>query len=166
MAELRIVTDSAASIPPQKAREWGVEVLPLRVHLGDEVYREGVDIQPQKLLEKLAATDTVPTVSSPPVEEFVTVYGRLSRTTEDILSLHVSRRICDVLPVARQASQEFLGRCRVTVVDSTVFDLGQRILVERAVRAARAGLAVQEVVRLGRGRLPRLYAIFFTENLN
>lgn len=166
MAELRIVTDSAASIPPQKAREWGVEVLPLRVHLGDEVYREGVDIQPQKLLEKLAATDTVPTVSPPPVEEFVAVYGRLSRTTEGILSLHVSRRICDVLPVVRQASQEFLGRCRVTVVDSTVFDLGQRILVERAVRAARAGLGVQEVVRIVRGLIPRLYAIFFTENLN
>lgn len=166
MAELRIVTDSAASIPPQKAREWGVEVLPLRVHLGDEVYREGVDIQPQKLLERLAATDTVPTLSPPPVEEFASVYGRLSHTAEDIFSLHVSRRICDVLPVAGQASQEFLGRCRVTVMDSTVFDLGQRILVERAVRAARAGLAVQEVVRIVRGLIPRLYAIFFTENLN
>lgn len=166
MATIRVVTDSAANIPPQRARELGVEVLPLRVHLGDEVYREGVDVEPQKFLERLKATSMIPTVSPPPVEEFVAAYGRLSRTADEILSIHVSRRICDTLPVARQASQEYLGRCRITVMDSMVFDLGQRILVEKAVGAARAGLDMQEIVRVVRGLIPRLYAIFFTDNLH
>ncbi|MBC7223320.1 MAG: DegV family protein [Anaerolineae bacterium] len=166
MATIRVVTDSAANIPPQRARELGVEVLPLRVHLGDEVYREGVDVEPQKFLERLRATSMISTVSPPPVEEFVAAYGRLSRTADEILSIHVSRRICDTLHVARQASQEYLGRCRITVMDSMVFDLGQRVLVEKAVHAARAGLDMQEIVRVVRGLIPRLYAIFFTDNLH
>lgn len=166
MGDIRVVTDSAAQIAPETAATLGVEVLPLRVHLGDEVYREGIDIQPSQFLQKLAASPLVPALSPPPLEEFVTTYGRLARSSDEIISIHISRVFCDAAEVARQASQEFLGRCRITIIDSMVVSMGQSILVQKAVEASRAGLAVNEIVRRVRGMIPRIYAIFYTDTLN
>ncbi|MGQ9584641.1 MAG: DegV family protein [Anaerolineae bacterium] len=166
MGDIRVVTDSAAQIAPETAAMLGVEVLPLRVHLGDEVYREGIDIQPSQFLQKLAASPLVPALSPPPLEEFVTTYGRLARSSDEIISIHISRVFCDAAEVARQASQEFLGRCRITIIDSMVVSMGQSILVQKAVEASRAGLAVNEIVRRVRGMIPRIYAIFYTDTLN
>jgi len=166
MPDIRVVTDSAAYIEPETAEELGIEVLPLRVHLGDEVYREGIDIQPQQFLQKLSTTSLLPAISPPPVEEFVEAYGRLARSTDAIISIHVSSLLCDTSRVALQASQEFLGRCRITVIDSMAISVGQGILVQKAVETARAGLSVNEIVRVVRGMIPRVYAIFYTDTLS
>jgi DegV family protein with EDD domain len=51
------------------------------------------------------------------------------------------------------------------VVDSWTISLGLSILVEAAARAALGGASLEEVVRLVRGMIPHVYAVFFTDTL-
>ena len=39
---VRVVTDSTADLPPALAQELGITVVPLNVHFGTEVYRDGL----------------------------------------------------------------------------------------------------------------------------
>ena len=41
---VRIITDSTADLPPEVAAEFGIRVMPLYVHFGHEVYRDGIDL--------------------------------------------------------------------------------------------------------------------------
>ena len=59
---IKIVTDSASGIAPELARQYGISVIPLYVHFGNETFRENVDIQ---LPEFLARLKTAPRIVRP-----------------------------------------------------------------------------------------------------
>lgn len=44
MRKLAIVTDSAADILPATARKLGVRVAPMRINMGGDDLRDGVDV--------------------------------------------------------------------------------------------------------------------------
>ena len=74
MSKVRIVTDSTADIPKKIANELGIVVVPLKVSLGGEVYRDGVDITSREMIAGIMKGDIHPTTSQPSPGEFVAVY--------------------------------------------------------------------------------------------
>jgi DegV family protein with EDD domain len=66
---------------------------------------------------------------------------------------------------ARGAANNFLGRCEIVVLDSWTISLGLSILVKAAARAAQEGASMDEVVRLVRGMISHVYAVFFVDTL-
>ena len=41
---VKIVTDSTSDLPPEIAGELGITVVPLNIHFGMEVFKDGVDL--------------------------------------------------------------------------------------------------------------------------
>ena len=66
---------------------------------------------------------------------------------------------------ARSAADFFLGRCEIMVLDSWTISLGVSILAQAAAKAALEGQPLDDVVRLVRGMIPHIYAVFFTNTL-
>jgi DegV family protein with EDD domain len=85
--------------------------------------------------------------------------------TDQIVSIHASAHINPTVHNAQAASQKFLGRCSIQVVDSQTLSSGLGLLVEAAVRAAEDGADLDEVVRIVRGIVPRLYLVVFVADL-
>src|SRR3972149_5328676 len=76
---------------PQKfAHDLGISVVPLSVIFGDEVFREGIDIDHDLFYDKMAHGRVLPTTSAPSVGEFLEVYEPLLKETDEIVSLHLS----------------------------------------------------------------------------
>jgi DegV family protein with EDD domain len=163
---VRIVTDSAAQLDPDLAEELGIVVVPLRIGFGTQTLREGVDITPAEYFRRVAHSSTLPKAYAPSVEEFRQVFATLNQSTDQIISLNVSSKLNDTCHHARAASDDFLGRCEIVIVDSWTVSLGLSILVEAAARAALDGASLDEVVRLVRGMIPHIYAVFFTDALD
>ncbi|HIC94012.1 MAG TPA: DegV family protein [Anaerolineae bacterium] len=162
---VKVVTDSTAQIEPEVAKRLGITVVPLRVRLGDETFREGVDITAEGFLHKLGRSSLMPSTYPPSVGEFRAVYERLSRTTEEILSIHVSSKLSRTCANASAAAQTLLGRCEIAVVDSLSISMGLEILATTAAEAAAQGWSLDEIVRLVRGMIPHIYVAFFTKTL-
>ena len=71
MARVRIVTDSAARFEdPRFVKDYNVTVVPLNVHFGREVLKDGVDIDAEGMLRRMERIDVVPRVTAPPVSAF------------------------------------------------------------------------------------------------
>jgi DegV family protein with EDD domain len=105
-------------------------------------------------------------VAEPPSPEVMgQIYAELFRETSQILSLHSAPSVSQALQYARSASESFLGRCDIQVVDSQSLSAGLGLLVEAAVQAADRGESLDSILRLVRGMIPRLYVIFFLEDL-
>jgi DegV family protein with EDD domain len=89
----------------------------------------------------------------------------LSQTTTEILSIHPPEALTPSIRYAREAARMLLGRCQIVVLDSQTISLGLGLLVENAARAAQEGKDFEEVMRLVRGLVPRVYVVFFSGDL-
>jgi DegV family protein with EDD domain len=165
MGKVKIVTDSTAYMEAGVAKRLGITVVPLTVRLGDETFQEGVDITAEEFFQKLDRSSAMPVAVPPSVGDFQAVYSTLSKTTDQIMSIHVSGKLSQTCNRATAASQAFLGRCQITVVDSLTTSLGLGILATAAAEAAAEGQSLEEVEFLIRGMIPRIYIVFLAETL-
>jgi DegV family protein with EDD domain len=163
---VKVVTDSTAYLEPGVAAELGITIVPLNIHFGDEILRDGIDITAAEFFRRLDRGPEIPTSSPPSRSTFEKVYSELSRTTDEIISIHVSGKLSQTCAVANAVAAPFLGRCSIAVVDSLTTSLGLGILATAAAKAAAQGRSLDEIVRLLRGVIPHIYIVFFVETLD
>jgi DegV family protein with EDD domain len=167
MGIVRIVTDSTAHfLDPSVIERYGVTIVPLHIQFGQELYRDGVDIDTAEFFQRAAESPMPPVASSPSPEDFARVYTELGKQTDRILSIHISSKLSRTYRNARTATDTLLGRCKIQVVDSMTTSLGLGILVEAAAHAGAEGESLDEIVRTVRGMIPRIYVVFFVETLD
>jgi DegV family protein with EDD domain len=167
LSKVHIITDSGAHFADASVPErLGITVVPQILQIGNQGLREGVDISHQEFFRRLPHYTSVPILQPPTVDEFRALYAHHIRRNEHILSIHTSSKMTQTVARARQAADEFLGRGKTVVLDSMSTSLGLGILVEAAAEAAARGEPLDELVRIVRGMVPHMYAVFFTESLD
>jgi DegV family protein with EDD domain len=165
-ARIRIVTDSTADLPSSIASELDIVVVPLNVHFGREVYRDGVDLAPEVFYRRLAECQNLPTTSQPAVGVFEEAYKRLARECDGIISIHISSKLSGTYASARTAASSISpGRCRVEVIDSLTTSLGLGFIVVAAAHAASRGLDVDEAVLEVRRVMHDVHILFVPDTL-
>ena len=145
---VKIVTDSAADLPLDLARESGITIVPVYVRFGDKVYRDGVDIGPDEFYAKLMSSPVLPFTSAPSAGDFAKAYRDVASSTDEIVSIHITRRhsgTYDAALLGRKMIEK--TRCRIDVIDSEGVTMWQGLIVLAAARAAEAGYKLHEVVR-------------------
>ena len=165
MRKVKIVTDSTAYLEVSMVKRLGITVIPLTVRLDDETFQEGVDITAEEFFQKLARSSAMPMALPPSVGDFLAVYTELSKTTDQIMSIHLSSKLSETCDRAAVAAQAFLGRCEIAVVDSLTTSLGLGILATAAAQAAAQGQSLEEIEFLIRGMIPRIYIAFLAGTL-
>lgn len=165
MSSIHIVTDSTAQLDPDLAQQLGITIVPLEISFGKQKFREGIDLTSGEFFRRVSRSSVMPTSAAPTAEQFRQVYASLSQSTDRILSVHVSSKLNQTCANARSAADHFLGRCEIIVIDSWTISLGLSILTQAAARAARQNHSLDDIVRLARGMIPHIYAVFVTENL-
>ncbi len=164
---IRIVTDSSAQfVDPGIIQRYDITVVPLMISLDGEVYHEGIDISADQFLRLLAETPSTPILLPPGPEQFAAVYARLSRETDKILSIHLSRAMHSTWQQARTTAENLLGRCDIAVLDSQTTSIGLALLVEAAARLADETDSLDSVVRAVRKLISHIYSIFSVETLD
>lgn len=163
---VKVVTDSTADLSPETAQRLGITVVPLNIHFGTETFRDGIDLTTREFFRKLHTSPLPPFTSPPSEESFYKAYAKLSRETDEAISIHISSRLSDTYRVASEVAESLLGQCRIMVMDSLTTSLALGNLAIAAAEAAQEGVNLDEVVRLVRGMIPRLYLVFFVESLD
>ncbi len=163
MANVKVVTGSAADLPPDLADELGIRVIPLGVHFGLENYRDGVDLSKREFYARLATSNVLPTTSAPAVAVFASLYRELASETDEIVSIHLGSPFSVVYDNACLAARE-VTEAKVVVIDSGQASMGLGWLAVLAARAARQGADLASVVETVRAAMPRIrvYAVLDT----
>lgn len=140
-----IVTDSTCDLPPDLAEVLGIRVVPLSVAFGARDLYSRVTVTDEEFYAELAASDELPTTSQPVGPWFEEAWADAADTGHDaIVSLHVSDALSGTVDRARTMASS--SPIPVHVVDSRQVSGGLALQVLAAVRAARNGLDVAEVV--------------------
>jgi DegV family protein with EDD domain len=162
---VKIVTDSLSDITGDLAQELGVTVVPLYVRFGEEVYRDRVEITTDEFYHRLVHDATFPTTTQPAPGDFIGVYNKLAKETDEILVIVVSSKLSGTYQSALQAKSMVEGKCRIEVIDSQTIVMGLGLIVISAVKAAQSGANFDELADLVRKMMPRSHAIMSFDTL-
>lgn len=166
MTRIHIVTDSAAHFAdPNFLLQNPVTVVPNKITLGGQTYREDVDIRPEEVLAAIATENIAPVVKAPSVFDYIETYSQLTRNHDVIISIHASRELFSSWLNAKVAAQHMMGHCEIVVLDSLALCAAQGMLVQVAAQAVQEHQSPEEIVRLVRGAIDRVYAMYYVETI-
>ena len=162
---IKVVTDSTSDLPADVAESLGIEVVPLNVHFGSDVYKDRVNLMPDTFYDKLINGDVLPTTSQPSVGEFIDVYERLGSDADGIVSVHLSEKLSGTMNSARQASQQANADCPIEVVDTFQVSMGVGICAMEAAEVANSDGDMNQVILAARNAVTRSQCFFMLETL-
>ncbi len=133
---IRIVTDSSADLPTELAARHAITVLPCYVIVGDETFKDGVDISADTFYQRLASMPKPPTTAQPSVADFQAVYENLIGQGDQVISIHVSAKLSGTLNSANQAKAALGAEAPVEIIDSNLASIPLGLSVLDAARSA------------------------------
>lgn len=143
---MQIVTDSGADInlTPEEQQQLNVHIVPLKVSLGDETFREGVDINPAEFYPLLEKSEHMPVTSQPSAGDFAETYRKLVEYDKDILSIHISSGLSGTYNAAVSGAQ-MVPEANITVIDTKTLSAAAGWQAEAAARAINQGMELDKV---------------------
>ncbi|HHW73100.1 MAG TPA: DegV family protein [Firmicutes bacterium] len=143
MKRIAIVTDSAASVPPELAKEAELEIVPVGIQIDNRFLREGIDITAEEFYAQLEDKENI-TTSQPSPGDFLEVYNRLVDKAKEIISIHVTSKQSGTVQLVELLKENI--PIRITVVDSESASMGQGFVALAAARAALRGMGREEIL--------------------
>lgn len=142
---IRILIDSASDLEKEEAEQLGVVLVPMKVRFGDEEYSDGINLSHKEFFEKLIENNDFPQTSQ--INEYVwdEEFSRLTADGSEVLAVTISSRLSGTYSCALKAAKKFGGK--VQVVDSLQACIGERILLQYAMRLVAEGKNLQEAVQ-------------------
>ncbi len=162
---VKVVTDSTADLPLTVAQELGITVVPLFVHFGTEVYRDGTELGADEFYRRLVHGNILPKTSAPPSGLFTKVYRKLGAESEGVISIHISHKLSATYESALLGRQALGGDYHVEVIDSLNASMALGLLVILAAKAAQAGANLKEVTELVQQAIPQSHLIGLVDTL-
>ncbi len=163
---VEIVTDSLSDITPEFAKELGITVVPLYVRFGEEAYRDRVEMSTDEFYHRLINGPNLPTTTQPSPGDFLDVFKKLAKKTDEILVVTVSGMLSGTYQSAMQAKNMMEeGECRIEVIDSRKVAMSLGLIVIKATEAARTGANLDELADLVRRALPRSNLVVYFDTL-
>ena len=159
---IRIITDSASDMTP--AEHPALRVLPLSVTFGTDVYMDGVDIDHQRFYEMLVERDELPKTGQVNPYAFSQAIAGAREAGDEAVIITVSAKLSGTNQSARTALAEAPGG-DVFVVDSNNVTLGERVLVEYALRLVDEGRSAAQIAAAVEAVRDRVVVIGLLETL-
>ena len=163
--EIKIVTDSTSDLDKDTAKNLSVEIVPLNVHFGDEVYKDGIEINSDDFFDKLINGTVFPKTSQPSVGEFIDVYEKLGNDGSDIISIHISDQLSGTINSARQAAKHLEGKIKVHIIDSKQISISLGLITISAATAVKEGKTLNEVLDLTESLIARSHVFTALDTL-
>lgn len=159
---VRIITDSASDMSP--AEHPALRVLPLSVTFGTDVYMDGVDIDHQRFYEMLVERDELPKTGQVNPYAFSQAIAEAREAGDEAVIITVGAKLSGTNQSARTALAEAPGG-DVFIVDSNNVTLGERVLVEYALRLVDEGRSAVQIVTAVEAVRDRVVVIGLLETL-
>ena len=145
MRKIRIVTDSSCDLNKDIAEKYNIEIVPLNVAFGDDMYQDG-DIEKAEFYKMMDNSPVLPKTSCPSPERFMKSY---EGEEDEILVLTLASKLSGTYStavLAKNMFEEEFPNKKVEVIDTETGSVGQGLLIVKAAQLAEEGKSLSEIV--------------------
>jgi DegV family protein with EDD domain len=160
--QIIISSDSTCDLSKELVDRYQIRIQPMGISLGDQIYRDGVDITPDMIYAHHEKTGQLPKTSAINVAENMEYFEELTKDGSAVIHFTISSSMSSTYNNACVAAQEFEN---VYVVDAKNLSTGSGLLVLAAAEMAQEGLEAQQIVEKLNDLADRVDASFVVDNL-
>lgn len=145
MEKVAVLTDSNSGITQEKAKEWGIKVIPMPFLIEGETCFEDITLTQEKFYQKLSEGIDVST-SQPSPEDVTAAWDQALETADTVVHIPMSSGLSGSCQTALMLAQDYGGR--VQVVNNQRISVTQKQSVFDALQLAEAGKTAEEIKNL------------------
>jgi DegV family protein with EDD domain len=144
---LRIVMDSAGDLPQEWINKYEIDVIPINVHMGDDVYLEDVDLTIDQFYGWVKETGMVPKTSQPSIGQFIEFYRGIAQPGDVLLSIHLTSKLSGTYESAVMAARELESEpFEIHVFDTLAGTAIQGYMCQEAREMDREGKKIEDIM--------------------
>ena len=160
---VKIISDSTCDLSKDLIEKYGIAIIPLYVRLGEEEYKDGVNISPADLYKWSDAHGETPKTAAASVadiEEYLDKQG-----DDEYIIFTISSQMSANFNNCKLAAEDLEMEDRVFVIDSANLSTGIGLQVLRAAELAAEGKKASEIVAYIEGIKGKVRASFVIDTL-
>ena len=144
MRNIRVITDSACDLSTELVKKYGITVIPLNIHIGDETFVDR-SVKNSEFYKKMSLSKELPKTSHPSTETFLENY----EGDEDLIVITISSQLSSTYytaSLAQNMCEQNDKTRRIAVIDSEVGSIGQGQLAVIATKLIEEDKSFEEIV--------------------
>ena len=141
---IKLIIDSSSDIGQTEAENMGITMLPMEITFGTETFFDGVNLAPRDFYEKLVETDELPKTSQITEYRFEEAFEKVINEGDRAICITLSSKLSSTFSNCEKAAKKFPGKA--FAVDSLNAAIGERILIQYAMRLISENLPAEEIV--------------------
>ena len=144
---LHIVMDSAGDLPEEWINKYQIAVVPINVHMGKDVFLEGVNLSSNQFYRWVKEHGLVPKTSQPTPQQYIKVYKEIAQPGDVILSIHLTSKLSGTYESAVLAARELESEGYRVIPFDTLSGTGiQGYMCREAREMERAGFDLDQIL--------------------
>lgn len=168
MGRVGIVTDTTSCIPKELAARHQIEVIPLELAIGDQIYQDGMTEDAGAFYGALETSKQAATTAAPSPGVYAEAILRAGRDTDAVLCVTVSRQFSAMYDAAVQGAsvaREQAPALDIRVLDSDAAAMAQGFVALEAAIAAQAGAGIDDTLARAKAVMPRVQLLVSLDTL-
>lgn len=142
---IRIITDTATLYTPEEGKAMGVDILPLQVMIGQETFREFVNLSSEEFVDRIK-NGAIPKTSQPAIGEVMEAYEAYPE--DQILNICMADGLSGTFHSALSCRQGLPNENRIHVLNTRTLCGPERYLFECAHQAVQNGIDFPSLVAM------------------
>ena len=157
-----ISSDSTCDLSPELLERYQIRILPMGISLGDQTYRDGIDITPDDIYAHQEKTGELPKTSAINLMENMDYFEELTKDGSAVVHFTISSSMSSTYNNACAAASSFEN---VYVVDAKNLSTGSGLLVIAAAEMSQKGMEAAEIAQQVAELADHVDASFVVDNL-
>ena len=161
--KITITADSTCDLPADLIRTHQIPIIPLSVSLGENTYKDMVEVKPADLFDFVEKTGQLPKTAAPSPDDYYAVFEAERQKGNSVVHFSISSELsasCNNANIAAKRLDE------VYVVDSENLSTGIGLLILKACEMAASGSSAQEIAEAMEVYKKKVEASFVVDTLD
>lgn len=157
-----LVSDSTTDLNSELIERYGIKILPLGVTLGEKLYSDGVDIDPDRIYEYYEKNGELPKTSAVNMADFADAFEEYTKEGYSVVCFTISAEMSSTYHNACLAAEDFEN---VHVVDTRNLSTGGGLILAAAGDMVKEGKSAFEIAEACRALTGKVDASFIVDDL-
>jgi DegV family protein with EDD domain len=142
---IKIIADTSSCIPPNQAKQLGIDYIPQIIIFGEETYRDDTEMDSRTFIKRLRTSPVLPKTAAPPPALYSPIFREAAEQGDSAIVICPSADVSGTYRSVKVAAQEF-PNADIRIIDSRLVAGGLGSVVIEALKWAKAGLTADAVV--------------------
>lgn len=143
---IRILVDAAADYQTEELKEKNIDLIPLKVTIGDTTYLDGVDLDRNDFYRILEQSGTFPKTSQPSPQEFLDIFETIKENGDELICILLSSELSGTFQSAVLA-KDMADYDKIYLVDSLSATYTIKVMADYACRLRSEGIGAARIAQ-------------------